>query len=152
MLSRDIGYQASQPAASSRGPAIPTKRACGTRERTASTSSAPSASPDASPATMPMVIASPPWRIAISALSTDDPASRRLQELRQRGEYRRLDRCGRDRLARLVEREFLPIECLVGAADGEDVARGEPAPAQSLAVGAVRPGRIARAGHERRHI
>ena len=49
------GTQASQPASSILGPAMPTKRTPGIRARTARIRSAASASPDASPATIPIV-------------------------------------------------------------------------------------------------
>ena len=123
--SASSGCHASQPGGLHFRPAIPTKRTCGTRARTASISIAASASPDASPATIPTVTlperAASPCRPARFRDSADDAACRRGKEIDEwDAAPARPPRQPRALALRVVERDVLRdrASCRRGARPG----------------------------------
>src|SRR5690606_4779180 len=168
--------QASQPAAIIRGPAMPAKRAFGSRRRKASISLLPRLSPEVSPATStikgPWALDSglcpEEWRLISFFLtraqqprarlaSSDDshplpPRRAVVQEIDEGLELGLRLQAACELLGRLDELHARAIQHAVRIADVADLIGREAASLQALRVDAVRLGRAADSHHERRHV
>src|SRR5687768_6376280 len=133
------------PAASMRGPPMPTKSSCGMRPRSAVISCPPSRSPDASPATMPTVCRRAPD-------SADNATRGELEKIYQPPELGARVGLFGDFLHCFLEPQPRFVQRFVSALDADDGVGREAAPLEPFPVDAIRLGSIAGCRHERRYV
>src|SRR5690606_25984331 len=104
-------------------------------------------SPEVSPATMAIRTV-----IARSACSAHETTPGFGDEIREQDDFRLRGGDLSHALASLFERQSAAVEGTVGALDAGDGLGRVPSAAQPFAVDAVRLGRVARHGHERRKV
>src|SRR5678815_5262121 len=133
------------PAASMRGPPMPTTLSAGRCSRKARISWLPSRSPDASPATIAMVRGRP-------AGSADDATRRLGEKIQQYLQFGAVAYVRRDLLLRVFKSQARLVERLVRALDRGDRVGRKTAPLETFGVDAVRLRGVARRGHEGRNV